>query len=179
VLDKSTIDKIIPILRGDIRRALRMKVRGFPKPYYVAFLLRDVHWFNTWASSGSTYRRRSDHTRNVYCDLRVGSNRNDQITDGGLFDNDEDAESNNHVKVPIDDKCYDGLRLGLWRLCESKFREALTDFSNKEASRLSTVDPNRKYVSCQKLKRCTAVKYSRPEGVDEDKWTRFCKRASK
>ena len=179
MLDKTTIDKILPILRSDARRALRMRVPGFPKPYYVGFVLRDVHWSNTWASSGSTYRRRSDHTRNVYCDLRVNSNRSDQTIDGGLNDNDEERESSNHVKVPIDDKCYDGLRLSLWRLCESRFREALSDFSKKQAARITNVDPNRKYISFQKLGRCAAVKYSRPEAIDEDKWVRFCKRASK
>ncbi|NLF25852.1 MAG: hypothetical protein GX589_09390 [Deltaproteobacteria bacterium] len=179
MLDRTTINKIVPILRRDARRALRMRVRGFPRPYYVAFVLRDLHWFNTWASSGSTYRRRSDHTRNVYCDLRVNSYRNDQTSEGGLNDNDEERESSSHVQVPIDDKCCTGLRLSLWRLSESRFREALSDFSKKETARLSTIDPNQTSMSFHKLGRCSNIKYSRPEKLEEDKWVRFCKRASK
>ncbi len=166
MLDRSTIDRLIPLLRADARRTLRMKVRGFPRPYYSAFLLRDIEWFNTWASSGSVYRRRSDHTRNVYADIRVGSYRNDQTTEGGLFDNDEDQESMLHVTMPIDDKCHDGLRLALWRLSEAKFREALTDYSNKEAARVSTVDEGRQYSSFRKLPACRDVRYSRIERVD-------------
>ena len=83
MLKKSQIDKIIPILQKEAKRALTMKLRGFPKPYYCSFLLRDTNWFNTWASNGSLYKRKSDKNRNVYCDLRVGSYRYDQVSDGG------------------------------------------------------------------------------------------------
>jgi predicted Zn-dependent protease len=179
MLSRSKIDSIVDILKKDARRAMRMRARGFPKPYYCAFLLRDFEWFNTWASSGSMYRKRSDRTRSVYCDIRVGSYRYDQTTDGGLFDNDDEVESFAYVRVPIDDKCFDGLRISLWKLSESKYREACTDFSNKEAARLSTLNPNRKFASFHKLTPVRHVQYSRPEKVDEQKWIRFCKNASK
>ncbi len=179
MLDKSTILHLIPILKADSKRALRMYVKGFPMPYYCSFLLRDIEWFNTWASSGSVYRRRSDHTRNVYADIRVGSYRRDQTTCGGLFDNDEELESMNHITLPIDDKCHDGLRLAIWRLSEAKFREALTDYSNKEAQRVSMVDENEAYASFKKLPPIEDIKYSHKEAVDEDKIVKFCKRASK
>jgi hypothetical protein len=105
MLHKRIIDRIIPILKKDARRALTMRVKGFPRPYYCSFLLRDIRWFNTWASSGSTYRKRSDHTRNVYCDLRLGSYRCDQTIEGGLRDNDEELDSVAHVTVPIELAC--------------------------------------------------------------------------
>ena len=156
-----------------------MKVKGFPKPYYCAFLLRDISWFNTWASSGSIYRKRSDHTRNVNCDIRVGSYKYDQVTDGGLYDNDDEVESYAHIKVPIDDRHHAGLRFALWRLSESKFREALSDYSTKESARLSTINPHAKLASFSKLPPVTSIKYSRPEKVDEAKWINFCKKMSK
>lgn len=179
MLQKSSVDRLIPILRKHAARALRMRLYGFARPYYCSFLLRDIHWFNTWASSGSMYRRRSDQTRNVYCDLRVGSYRYDQITHGGLHDNDEELESVSYVKVPVDDKAYDGLELGLWRLSEAKFREALADYNHKEVSGVSTVDPNKKFQSFVKAERLRSIKYARPELVDEEKWVRFCKEASR
>ncbi len=179
MLPRKHVDALIEILRKDCRRALRMRVPGFPKPYYCSFLMRDTKWFNTWASSGSMYRRRSNHTRNVYCDLRVGSYRYDQITDGGLFDNDDERESYAHVSVPIDDKDHGGLRIALWRLSEAKFREALSDYSDRKSSSLSMVDINKKLPSFTKVKSVKHVKYARPEKVDEVKWVRFCKRASK
>lgn len=179
MLPRSTIEKLIPILRKDARRALRMKVAGFPRPYFCSFLLRDIEWFNTWASSGSMYRRRADHTRNVYCDIRVGSYRYDQTTDGGLSDNDDDRESVHHVTLPIDDRVYDGLRLALWRLTEAKFREALADFNNKESTRLSTFDPSGALRSFLPQKRIRSIRYASSENVEQEKWVRFCRRASK
>ncbi|RME59215.1 MAG: TldD/PmbA family protein [Candidatus Dadabacteria bacterium] len=179
MLRRGEINQLIPILKKDCRRALKMKVRGFPRPYYCSFLLRDIEWFNTWASSGSTYRRRSDHTRNVYCDLRVGSYRYDQTTNGGLFDNDKDLDSYNHVQLPIDDKCYDGLRIALWKLSEAKFREALSDYSTKKASSVTAPDPTEQFPSFVKVPPSKSIQYARRIYIDEDKWVRFCKNVSK
>jgi TldD protein len=178
MLQRPAILRIVDILKKDARRALRMHVQGFPRPYFCSLLLRDSEWFNTWAASGSTYRRRSDRTRNAYCDIRVGSYRYDQTTNGGLRDNDDERESVSHVTVPIDDRSYDGLRLAVWRLTEAKFREALSDFSDKESNRISRVDPNRRLASFQKLKPQRYVSFTRPERVDEEYWTKFCKNMS-
>lgn len=156
-----------------------MKVPGFPKVYYCSFLLRDIEWFNTWASSGSIYRRRSDHTRNVYADLRVGSYRYDQTTDGGLTDNDRERESISHVTVPIDDRDYDGLRLALWRLTEAKFREALKDYSTKESGRISTPDHQGEMPSFVRLPRKAHISYGRRQQINEERWVKFVKKASK
>ncbi|NDC38443.1 MAG: hypothetical protein EBZ48_10370, partial [Proteobacteria bacterium] len=179
MLPRSTIHRIIPILRKDASRALRMKVPGFPKVYYCSFLLRDIEWFNTWASSGSIYRRRSDHTRNVYADIRVGSYRYDQTTDGGLTDNDRERESVSHVTVPIDDRDYAGLRLGLWRLTEAKFREALKDYSTKESSRISTPDHQGEMPSFVKMSRKVHISYGKRQPIDEERWVRYVKKTSK
>jgi len=178
MLTRSTVESLIPILKKDARRALKMVVPGFPKPYYCSFLLKDVDWFNTWASSGSTCRSQSDRSRNVYCDLRVGSYEYDQVVEGGLKEADEDLESNSHCAVPIDDKDYDGLRITIWKLLESKFREALTDYNQKEASRISTPDPNHGLRSFSRTKRSVHKHLARLDRVDYEKWSKFCKRAS-
>lgn len=179
MLPKSAILNIIPILKKDARRILRMRVSGFPRPYFAALQLRDVEWFNTWASAGSTYRRRSDHTRNVYCDIRVGSYRYDQVRDGGLDDNDEEAESYSHISAPIDDSDYTGLRLAVWRLSEAKFREALSAYNEKEAERLSTVKPSDRLNAFSKAHSQQSIRFATPEKVREEHWVTFCKQASK
>lgn len=155
-----------------------MEVRGFPRPYYCSLLLRDLDWFNTWSGSGSVYRRRSGNTRNVYCDIRVGSYRYDQTRDGGLNDNDEELESVSHVTVPIDDQNYDGLKLALWRLVETKFKEALSDYNQKEAQRITKINPHLKLPSFNKMKAVRYIKEAEPENIDEEKWVKFCKKAS-
>jgi predicted Zn-dependent protease len=155
-----------------------MSVPGFPKPYYCSFLLRDIHWFNTWASSGSECLSQRDRTRHVYCDLRVGSYDYDQVVDGGLRELDDELESLSYCSVPIDDKDYDGLRITVWKLLESKFREALTDFNQKEAGRIATRDPNQGLRSFTRTKRASFKHYGRTESVDHAAWSKFCKRIS-
>ena len=179
MLKKSQIDKIIPILQKEAKRALTMKLRGFPKPYYCSFLLRDTNWFNTWASNGSLYKRKSDKNRNVYCDLRVGSYRYDQVSDGGLLDNDKEEHSYENVSMPIDDKDYEGLQIAIWKLLEEKFKEALSDYNLKEAARVSTIDTTREFNSFSKLPSKTYIKYQKADTVDESYWVNFCKKASK
>lgn len=179
MLSKSKIDKLIPVLRKDLRRSMKMHLPGFPRIYYMSFLLRDTQWFNTWAGGGSVFRRRSNHTRNVYCDIRVGSYRYDQVTNGGLNDNDDEQESYSYVSVPIDDKDHGGLRLCLWRLADAKYREAVQDYSSRKSAGVSTVDQYRKYQSFAKLKAKKDIQYGRPEYVDEEKWVKFCKNISK
>ncbi len=178
MLTRSTVESLIPILKRDSRRALKMSVPGFPKPYYCSFLLRDIHWFNTWASSGSECRSQRDRTRHVYCDLRVGSYDYDQVVDGGLRELDDELESSSYCSVPIDDKDYDGLRITVWKLLESKFREALTDFNQKEAGRIATRDPNQGLRSFTRTKRASFKHYGRTESVDHAAWSKFCKRIS-
>ena len=178
MLHRSIIDKVIPILKKDLRRVMRMHVKGFPKPYYASFLMRDNNWFNTWASAGSTFRLRSDRSRHVYNDVRVGSYRYDQSIEGGLNEHDEERESEGYGNVPIDDKDYDGLRMALWRLSEAKFRESLSEYNQKESNRISKIDPNSKLDSFTKVKKIVSIKYPRFEYVDKEKWVRFCKSAS-
>jgi len=178
MLSKKTVEELIAILKKDARRALKMRVRGFEKPYYCAFLLKDVHWFNTWASSGSTCRSQTDRSRNVNCDLRVGSYEYDQVLEGGLIEQDEDLESLAHSSVPVDENNFDGLRLTLWKLLESKFREALTEYNKKESSRISTRDSNNGLKSFTKSKRASYRHLARMDTVDHDAWNKFCKRAS-
>lgn len=179
MLRRASIDKLIPVLKQACRRVKRMRVPGFPGVYYSSLLLRDVNWFNTWASAGSMYRKRSDHTRNVYCDIRVGKYGYDQVSDGGLNDNDEEKDSVNLVTMPIDDRNLEGLRLALWRLSETKFREALTDYTEKESRAISTPDPHSKFKAFSKLRPLTLIKYATPEIIDEERWVKFCKQASK
>lgn len=179
MLQKDVLERLVSILKQDLKRIMGIRVPGFPRPYYASFLLRDIEWFNTISGSGSVYRRRSDHTRNVYCDLRVGSYKYDQITQGGLHDNDEELESTAHVSVPIDDNDYDGLRLALWRLSDAKYREAVSDFNQKRSASISTVDENRDCQAFTKLPSHRHIANPNQENINEEEWVKFCKSASR
>lgn len=179
MLPRKTIDKLISILKLDIKRGRRMHLRGFPKTYFCSFLLRDTQWFNTWARGGSVVRRRADHTRNIFADVRVGSYKYDQVMNGGLDDNNEELESFHHVSVPIDDTDYDGLRLSIWRLLEAKYREAVADYTSRRNKSLSSIDQNEEFVSFTKLPAYKHLDYKNPEHIDEEYWVKYCKEASR
>jgi predicted Zn-dependent protease len=179
MLAPSSIEKIIPILKSSAKRALRMKIARFPSPYYVSFLLRDIETAYTSASGGSIYEKRADHSRNVYCDIRVGSYKSDQTTNGGLSDaSDEELESHNHSTVPIDDANLYGLTTALWRLTEVRFREAVTEYQHKQARRISTVDENRHLPNFVPLKPTKSIQYETAEKVDLNRWSKYCKKVS-
>lgn len=179
MLPRKTIDKLISILQLDIKRGRKMRLPGFPKTYYCSFLLRDTQWFNTWARGGSIVRRRADHTRNIFCDVRVGSYKYDQVMNGGLDDNNEEIESFNHVSVPIDDTDYDGLRLGIWRLLEAKYREAVADYMTRKNKSLSSIDQNQHLHSFTELPSYRHIDHKHPENIDEEYWVKYCKEASR
>jgi len=178
MLSQKTTERLVKILKLDLARAKNMRLPGFPKTYFCSFLLRDTRWFNTWARGGSVVRRRADHTRNVLCDLRVGSYRYDQVMNGGLDDNNEELESFNHVSMPIDDADYEGLRISIWRLLEAKYREAVADYLSRRNKSLSSVDQNEDLVSFTKLPPIKHIEYKQPERVYEDYWVKYCKEAS-
>lgn len=178
MLSQSEVRLLVPILRKDARRALSMRIPGYPGVYFCSFLLRDVDWFNTWAAAGSTFRTRTDRTRNVLCDLRVGSYRYDQTTKGGLVEEDSDLESTKHVNVPVDSKHTGGLRLALWRLTEAKFREALKDYSAKEAARIASADSVRELPNFTRLKRVNRTSRCKPQRVDARRWAELVRVAS-
>ncbi len=155
-----------------------MRVPGFPNPYYCSFLLKDIHSFSTSSGSGSVYKRKNDQERIVFNDLRVGSYRYDQTVDGGLTDNNTESESHQYVNVPIDDSNYDGLSLALWRLSESRYREAVSDYNHKNALRLSLVDQNSEFHSFVPQEKHRRIRYEAPQKVDHRRWERLCKEIS-
>lgn len=178
LLKSSTIEKIIPVLRDAAKRALELKLKGFPTPYYCSFLLRDIHTFECSGSHGSIYRANPDRTRDVYCDIRVGSYKYDQTSEGGLKDNDEEQDSVFHVSAPVDDLSYDGLRVTLWKLSELKFKEALDDFTKKESKRIRTVDPTTEFHTFTELPGKRYIEKERPSTIDEAYITKLCRDAS-
>jgi len=178
MLQPSAVQRIIPILKKNARRALKMRVQGFPSPYYCSFLLKDFETFVTSAGSGSLYKRKHDRERIVFNDLRVGSYRYDQTTEGGLTDNNHENESYQYATVPIDDLHYDGLSLALWRLSECKYREAVSDYNHKNALRLSLVDQNSDLHSFVQLRPHKKILVETPERIDSHRWQRICKDVS-
>jgi TldD protein len=158
MLTKKEILKTVEILEKSCARAKKLKKNGFPSPYYSAFTLRDTYYFSVWANNGALYRQRAEPSRFAYCDLRVGSYAFDQTTDGGLKDNDDNDESYRYITMPCSTFNAQAFADSLWKLSEIKYREALTDYSDKKSSSISNINPYIAYPSFHKLPRFTSIK---------------------
>lgn len=176
---KAQSKRIIKILAEACARSLLLKLPNQPLPYYCSLLHRYSEWFNTSASEGSTYRTHHMNSANVYCDIRVGSYTYDQTTEGGLNDNDEELSSFEHFSVPVDLKDLSGLQTAVWKLSEHKFKEAVSDFREKEADKVHRINQFSRFDSFTPLKPIEHESKAKFDMIDEEYWTKLSKSISK
>ena len=143
ILDRASTLRLTRIAHSELERARRhMRIPQQPRPYYLAFLIRDEESWRFHAKYGALKAETHDRKRNALVDIRVGSHRADQVRDGGLEDNDKEAESYGYVDLPFGQR-LDGVRHGLWRLTDARYREALETLLHKESHELTYRNPYR------------------------------------
>jgi len=155
-----------------------MRIPGYPRPFYMSCLIRDEEQWRIQAKYGSVIHDTYDRRRSAFADVRVGSYRSDQIREGGLHDNDKEAESYSYVDLPYGAHA-EGLRHGLWRLTDARYREAVESLLEKRSHALTYLDPHSKLPSFEKREAIVDIDWRDFPSVDHDYWTRFVERASK
>jgi len=155
-----------------------MLIPGHPRPYYLSTLIRDEKSWTIQAKYGSLSADTSDRKRSAYVDVRVGSYRNDQIRDGGLDDNDKDAESYGYIDLPWGSD-PDGLRHGLWRLIDARYREAVETLLTKRSHELTYRDENKHLPSFHRSEPRVDLDWRELPTVDEEYWRDFVERTSR
>jgi len=142
-MNRRSVKIVKEAMVSEIERSMsKLRSPGHPKPYFISYLARDHQSYNVWGRYGSVATERRDHKRNCYTDLRVGSYKYDQITEGGLEDNSEDAESFELIDLPCDNN-LDATRFCLWRLTDAKYREAVKAYHGRKARDVSYLDENK------------------------------------
>lgn len=154
-----------------------MRLPGQPRPYYGSVLIRDERAWTIQAKYGSLSIDTDDLKRNAYVDIRVGSYRHDQVREGGLEDNDKEAESFDFVDLPFG--AGDGLRHGLWRLIDSRYREAVEALLEKRSHQLTYRDGNRGLQAFERAEPIVDLKPQPLPEVDVDHWRDYVQRASR
>jgi predicted Zn-dependent protease len=177
-LNRSSVRRLRDVVAGEVERAMQLiRQPGHPRPHYLSCLVRDKRRWRMEACYGSLLTDVEQKRRNCFCDVRVGSYRNDQVADGGLRDNDDGDESYDLVQLPFGDGA-DGVRHALWRLIDCRYREALADLLDKRSQQIDYVDENAKLPSFEKLDPVVDWRWRElPELVHAD-WVRFVERAS-
>ncbi len=154
-----------------------LKAPGHPRPSYISYLVKETEGFSLWGRLGALCSTRRFHSRKVFCDMRIGSYRFDQTTNGGLEDNDRDDESYKHTKLPIADS-VDALRFSLWRLTDTKYREAVSDYHTRRSEMLSYIDENEGLASFTKAPIEINESFENRKPVELEKWKKYVKEAT-
>ena len=155
-----------------------LQKRKSPKPYYLSHLIRDEEVWKIRAKFGAVAVQRHHRQRHSFADVRVGSYRYDQVQEGGLGDSSSEAESYDYVALPYEGS-LDGVRHGLWRLTDARYREAVDGYLNKKAQELTYLDRNRHLRSFERRDPIRRLNYRSLPAVDEDHWRRYVTSASR
>jgi predicted Zn-dependent protease len=177
-LDRTPTLKLLRAASAELDRAVEtMRIPGEPRPYYLSYLVRDEERWRIQAKYGALKTDTRDRQRNAFVDVRVGSYRSDHVRDGGLDDNDKEAESYDYVELPYGGP-LDGLRHGLWRLTDARYREALESLLHKRSHELTYVDENRHLTAFERRAPVEDVAWESFPEVDHDHWADYVERAS-
>ncbi|MGC9159680.1 MAG: metallopeptidase TldD-related protein [Terracidiphilus sp.] len=116
-------DPVLKAMLAEMDRSKsQLQLKGFGKPYFLAYRMEDVDVFETKAAFGATLRSTHHHLRFARVTVRVGDYKTDSSGGGGsalgLAALDED---------PI------ALRSALWAATDQAYKSALADYAQKQA----------------------------------------------
>lgn len=177
-MNRSSANKVLASMRKELRRSIKdLKAPSYPRPYYISYLFKETETFNVWARYGSIVAHKKDRQRHCYADVRVGSYAFDHVSQGGLHDNKEEDESAELCEMPLEDG-EDGLRFALWRLTDSRYREAVSSYFSKKSRQVSYLDENKGIRSWQKMPVSKEYKTLRKADFSEESMTKLVKKLS-
>jgi TldD protein len=178
VMDRPTTLRLVRVASTELDRAMQqMHIPGHPRPYYTSFLIREEEVWRIQAKYGALIVNTRERSRNGFVDVRVGSYRSDHIRDGGLEDNDKESESYSYVDLPFGSDLT-GVRHGLWRLTDCRYREAVEALLLKKSHGLTYRDRYNHLPAFEKCAPSIDLEYDPPVDVDCDHWVEFVEKAS-
>jgi predicted Zn-dependent protease len=178
-LDRSSATRLVRTAADELARAMRLtRVPGYPRPYYISYLIRDEEKWRVQAKYGATSVRSHDRKRDAFVDVRVGSYRYDQVREGGLDDNDRESESFGYVDLPFGSN-DDGVRHGLWRLTDARYREAVEELWERRSRELTYLNRHKHLRSFEKRPGAVDLAWTPLPEVDVERWTEFVETASR
>lgn len=178
-LNSRRTQQILAALSDECLRNIKgLKVSGYPRIYYLSYLLREIHTTHIWGRLGNLNQCYEQRARNAYCDCRVGSHAFDQVAEGGLDDHSTEAESYEYLEMPIGDD-LDALKYHLWRLTDCRYREAVQHYFQKKSQHVTYRDPNWGLASFRKGTAERNHTTSRFTSVDLKAWGKFIETSSR
>lgn len=128
---------VLDVMARELARSMEgFDIPGSPRPYFMSYSLRREHQLRLRAAYGSLLRSRETTRARIYCEVRVGDHRFDNVMDAGLDVDAGDRESADWVDAP-DDLDPVALRVALWKLGQIKLDEALEDYYDHKKALVS------------------------------------------
>ena len=133
----SDSDPVLDVMVRELARSMEgYDVPGNPRPYFMSYSMRRTQKLRLGAAYGSLLRTRQGTRARIYCEVRVGDKRFDNVMDAGLDVDAHDRESADWVAAP-DDLDPVALQVALWKLGQIKFDEALEDYYDHKKAMVS------------------------------------------
>lgn len=174
---RAELSRVRRYLKEELQRSVKaLRRAGRPSVYYLSYLYRNERTEKVWGRLGAINRHDVQASNTVYCDLRVGSQRYDNLTGGGLQDNSDRDESVDYINMPAEVK-EDAFKYGLWKLTDARYREAAEQYYEKKSRELHFVDPYRNLPSRHKRKPIRSVRHESFPNIDIDHWKNLVRKA--
>jgi TldD protein len=165
-------------LHAELDRALPLLRRpGHPRVCFLSYLFRNERRESLRARLGAVVAHDIDARAHVFCDLRVGNARYDQVARGGLDDNSDEDESFRYIGMPSEVN-EDAYRMAIWRLTEARYREAVECYYERKSEELHYVDEARGFASRARGEPVRTGRLQRFTELDTDYWRHVLRRAS-
>jgi len=177
LFEKKEFKQILEYLEEELRRSLSsMKKPGLPRVYYLSYLFRNQRYEKIWGRLGAVNKHEINSANTVFCDLRVGSYKYDNLINGGLNDNSDRDESYDYIAMP-EEIHEDSFKFSLWKLTDARYREAAEQFYDKKTKELHFVDPFRRLPSRIKRKKEVNLDLKTFAEIDRDYWKHLIRKA--
>ncbi|MGC1107040.1 MAG: metallopeptidase TldD-related protein [Candidatus Acidiferrales bacterium] len=128
---QSDNDHTLEAMQDEMNRSVaRLQLDNQQKPYYIEYRLVDVDVRAITSSFGTLFLSEHERNRLMRVDVRVGTSQLD--SSNFISQNGFQGSSSSAGEVGID-RDYNSLRQDLWQATDFAYKDALVQFSNKQA----------------------------------------------
>jgi TldD protein len=128
---QSDNDHTLEAMQDEMNRSVaRLQLDSQQKPYFIEYRLEDVDVRAITSSFGTLFSSSHERNRIMFVDVRVGNNQLD--SSNFVSQNEFQGSSSSAGEVGID-RDYNSLRQDLWQATDFAYKDALVQYSNKQA----------------------------------------------
>ena len=175
--NRAQLGRIRGYIGQELKRSLKeLNKPGRPRTYYLGYLFRNHRTEKIFGRLGGIGEHTVRSQNTLFCDLRVGSYRYDNVMSGGLGDNSDKAEAVDYIYMPAELN-EDSFKFAMWKLTDARFREAAEQYFEKKSRAVHFVDENRNLASRAKQPGAVDVRVRNFKPVDSARWKQILRKA--